>query len=181
MTTEVKRVKRLFERSERFLPPGFSGSKELGLVVYTVVAAMAMHILGFIAQYTAAHGKMYENVDGKRVEIAGAVFAGFDELLTLGRLCMLILLLLAVWTLVRYISYHYTGPSRCIYTMRRLSSRREYWRRCCAIPAAWLVLGYAAWVVTTVLLGAVYALATPERWMISDPWSTVARAALLIW
>lgn len=174
-------MKRLYERAEHFLPPGFSGERELKLAGYAVFTAMLMHILGFLAQYTAAHGKMYQNVDGERVEILGAKFAGFDELITLGRLCMLILLLFAVWTLVRYISYHYTGPSRCIYTMRRLRSRSEYIRRCCTLPAAWLVLGYAAWAVTTALLGVVYVLATPERWMMSDVWSTVARAALLIW
>ena len=176
----VRRMEKLYKSAERCVPPGFSGRKETLNVLCCAVCFASAHFLGFLAEYISAHGDMYSTEGTHRVELKDAEFAAFGSMLTVGRICVVIVLVLLAWALCKYVSYHYTGGSRCIYTMKRISSRGEFYRRCCTIPLIGLALLVAGWILLTLLLGAVYVWATPERWLAPDAWEQVLRSKFFL-
>lgn len=169
---------RLYKAAERCLPPGFQASRELAGALYCALLFACVHTIGFVVEYMLAHDGMYTNVGTHRVERTDVDFAAFGSMLTAGRICVVIALALIVWMACKYVSYHYTGGTRCIYTMKRLGSRGEFYRRCFTLPLAGLALLIAGWMLLTLLLGALYVWATPERWLAPDAWEQVFRNVL---
>lgn len=171
-------MRRLYKAAECCLPPGFTAEKETSGMLYCALFFASLHAAGFLVEYVSAHEDMYRVVNSQRVERTDVDFAAFGSMLTAGRICVVIALALIIWTACKYVSYHYTGGSRCIYTMKRLASRGEFYRRCFTLPLAGLALLIAGWVLLTLLFGAVYVWATPERWLTPDAWAQVFRNAL---
>ena len=64
--------------------------------------------------------------------------------------------------------------------MKRISSRGEFYRRCCTIPLIGLALLVVGWILLTLFLGAVYVWATPERWLAPDAWEQVLRSTFFL-
>lgn len=162
------------DRAEKLLPPGFDAKKELTLCVSVLAAAASVLVLGFLLSYGSAWSDMYTvNNAGRRVEIAGAVFPGFGGMMLPGIIAFAVASAAFLALAYRYVSYHYKGGSRCIYTMRRLPRRREFFIRCCAFPLAGLVACQAVWRLLGLLCALLYMFATPDRWLADGSWAEI--------
>lgn len=91
--------------------------------------------LSFFSAYSRAYSELYPRGRGVVVWTSEATIAPFPELLggKLVPLCVMGVALPVIW-IIEFILRHYQGGSRSIYTMRRLKSPWELWRRVLAMP-----------------------------------------------
>ncbi len=164
---------RALDRAERLVPPGFDARRELKLCVVALAAGAAVQSLGFFIMYMSACDNMYRYVDGARVEIPDAIFVPCTRMLMPGIIAFAIVSAAFLALAWRYVSYHFKGGSRCIYTMRRLRRRSEFFVRCAALPLAGLVASQVIWRLLGLLCGVIYMLATPERWLSGGSWEDI--------
>lgn len=160
----------------RFIPPGFDAGKERNLCAYILAAAAGVLLLGFLLSYGSAWSGMYTTIStGVRVEDPNAVFTPFSRLMLPGLIAFALASAAFLAIAYRYVSYHYKGGSRCIYTMRRLKRPGEFFVRCCAVPFAGLIACQAAWRALGLLCSLLYIYATPDRWLPAGAWAEVVR------
>lgn len=161
------------DNTYRILPPGYDRKKELRNVLMYVAAASTVFMLVWIIVISNASYNMYERRMGVAVEIPGAIFPYCSDLFYPGIYAYVLAAVGFVALAVRYYTYHFRGGSRSIYTMRRLAGRFELLRRCCTIPA----LGLLACVIVSrlfaLLLGGIYMLTVPDRWMPAGAWADI--------
>ena len=163
------------DRVDRLVPPGFDGRRELKLAAGVILAASAVLLLAFWFKYAAAVSAMYDYSYGVRRERPGAVFVSCADMLLPGRAAFWLVLAECVWLLVRYVSYHFTGGTKAMYTMRRIGRPGEFIARCTALPLAELVCSQLVWRVLALLMGRIYVLSTPERWLPPNTWESIVR------
>ena len=134
------------DRVDRLVPPGFDGRRELKLAAGVILAASAVLLLAFWFKYAAAVSAMYDYSYGVRRERPGAVFVSCADMLLPGRAAFWLVLAECVWL-----------------------------ARCTALPLAELVCSQLVWRVLALLMGRVYVLSTPERWLPPDTWESIVR------
>ena len=135
-------MKKLRIRWERLAPVGLDGRRE-ALWIAGGLGASVLWATGPLFRLLKAWRRLrFDPIGGYRIErfmdyfsdIMGSGLAGFPVM-------WLCLAALAVW----HYAYHRQG-SRADYTMRRISSRWEFHRRCLTIPVVGIVLALAlAW------------------------------------
>lgn len=161
------------DKTYRILPPGYDRKKELtNALIYVAVASTAF-VLIWLAMICNANYNMYDHTMRVAVEIPGAIFPYCSELFFPGIYAFVLAAVGYVALAVRYYTYHFRGGSRSIYTMRRLAGRFELLRRCCTIPLLGLVGCVIVSRLVSLLLGAIYLLAVPDRWMPSGAWADI--------
>ena len=140
---------------------------------FLAVAATVL-LAGFGLSYLSGWQGMFETLPGgTRVELENAVFPTFRQMLLPGIIAFAAASAAFLALAYRYVSYHYRGGSRCIYTMRRLPKRSEFFVRCCAIPLSGLVACQLIWRLLGLLMGLIYINATPVRWLAPDAWEQI--------
>ena len=157
-------------RYERLVPPGFSFIRELKFCAAITGWGGCLLVLGFLVNYLSARSDMFERVDGMRVEIPGAIMSGCAPMLNFGRIVFVLVAVVCLGLICRYVSYHYRGGSRCIYTMRRLRRRLEPVVRCCTIPVLGLLACQLLWRGLALVLGAGYMRAVPAEYIPPGAW-----------
>lgn len=154
---------------ERYAPPGVDVQQEVERTVWGLIAAAVLS-LRFLLAYLGSRSELYDVLpNGVRVLEEHAMMPTFQDLFSWSFLGFGIFLLAMAAVAAMHVAYHYQGSSRPIYLMRRLPDRREYWRRCLALPAAGALCALA---VMAILLGiylAVYLNCTPAQ-CLPDPW-----------
>lgn len=161
------------DNTYRILPPGYDRKKELTTALIYIGAASVLFIFAWIIVISNANYKMYDRSGMTVIEIPGAIFPYCSSLFYPGIYAFVLAAVGFAALAVRYYTYHFRGGSRSIYTMRRLAGRFELLRRCCTIPA----LGILACVIVSrllaLLLGGIYLLAVPDRWMPAGAWADI--------
>ncbi len=143
----------------RHVPLGMDGEK----VKNRMAALLGVGIGGSLLcplRYAQARAELFWYMNGKYQRRTRTKMVPFEELLSGSFIVMAIAAVGFVLAMAVFYLYHYQG-SRGIYTMRRLPSRWELWRRCVTLPVLFLVLSILC---TAVLIGLYYLLwryATP--------------------
>lgn len=161
-------------RTDRLVPPGFNAYSELRMACAFLAVAATVLLTGFGLSYLSGWQGMFETLPGgTRVELENAVFPTFRQMLLPGIIAFAAASAAFLALAYRYVSYHYRGGSRCIYTMRRLPKRSEFFVRCCAIPLSGLVACQLIWRLLGLLMGLIYINATPVRWLAPGAWEQI--------
>ena len=163
------------KKAERLVPPGFDVKLELKYCVAALAAASAVLLLGYLILYSDGRNGMYEWVRGVQREREGAVFPDCKSMLMPGLVAFIIASAVFLALAWRYVSYHFKGGSRCIYTMRRLHSRGELYVRCGALPVLGLLACQIIWRLLSFGCGLAYMYFTPERWLAPGAWDAIVR------
>lgn len=146
---------------DRLSPLGLPGKTLWNWLCVAIGCGIGAAAVSFGSKYISAYGELFTYTeDRKAVLIPGALMPNFAKLMD-GALTLLGILAgcMPAVMLVLYL-YHYQD-GRSIYTMRRLPSRWELWRRCITLPAWTAVLCAAAAGLVTALFFGVYLWITP--------------------
>ncbi len=143
----------------RHLPLGMDGERvknRMSLMLGVGIGASLYCPL----RYFSARASLFRYINGVYERKPHGKMVPFEELLSGSFLIMAIAAVGFLLAIAVFYLYHYQG-SRGIYTMRRLPSRWELWRRCLTVPVLFLLLSILS---TAVLIGLYYLLwrfATP--------------------
>lgn len=154
----------------RWAPPGRNARQEVIAFSFGLAACTAVMWLYFLLRYWNARSRLFTLTNGVQILREGAEMPVLPLLLGSGFLPLWALVGAAVSTVFSHYVGHYREGSRPVYLMRRLPDRREYHRRCLAIPGTALL---AALVIAAVSLWAfwvIYMTATPAQCLPPDPW-----------
>ena len=156
---------------KNYVPLGVDGNHEFRWTIWAMICS-AVYSLGFFFRYLNYYGDLFEWRDGEKILKAGAVMEDFTVILG-GYLNGFAAVAVCMAGLAAYhYAYHYQG-SRSIYTMRRLPSRAELWKRCLALPAAAIALSALAAFALMLLYYGVYMAATPEKCLTPGQWRKI--------
>ena len=153
---------------ERYAPPGVDVQTEVERTVWGLIAAAVLS-LRFFLSYVDRRTYVYDLLEGFRGPEKIVVMPTFREIFSWSILGFGIFLLAMAAVAVFHVAYHYQGGSRPIYLMRRLPDRREYWRRCLALPAAGALCALVAMAILLGIYLAVYLNCTPAQ-CLPEPW-----------
>lgn len=122
--------------------------------------------LSFFPSWLSAYQSLYTVVEREKHWLPDAVMEPFERVLgsSLTVLWFLAAAMPLIW-IIEFILRHYQGGSRSIYTMRRLKSPWELWRRVLAMP---LLLAVACVLTALALRGlyfACYCWFTPAAYL----------------
>ncbi len=143
----------------RHLPLGMDGEKVKNRMALMLGVGIGGSLICPL-RYFSARASLFRYMNGVYERNLNAKMLPFEELLTGSFTVMAIAAVGYLLAIAIFYLYHYQG-SRGIYTMRRLPSRWELWRRCLTLPVVFLVLSILC---TAVLIGLYYLLwrfATP--------------------
>ena len=153
---------------ERYAPPGVDVQTEVERTVWGLIAAAVLS-LRFFLSYVDRRTYVYDLLEDFRGPEKIVVMPTFREIFSWSFLGFGIFLLAMAAVAVFHVAYHYQGGSRPSYLMRRLPDRREYWRRCLALPAAGALCALVAMAILLGIYLAVYLNCTPAQ-CLPEPW-----------
>lgn len=154
---------------ERYAPPGVNARQEIQRILYGLIGA-AMTSLWFLLSYCGSRAKLYTTApSGVRELKAGAMMPIFRDLFSWSFAGFWIFLLAMAAVAAGHVAYHYQGGSRPVYLMLRLPDRREYWRRCLALPVLSALTALLAMLVILGLDLSIYLFFTPAQ-CLPEPW-----------
>lgn len=137
----------------RLVPLGVSGVKIRNQAIGCWFLGV-LWSLSFFTSYISAYSKLYTRVGREKIWLPDAVMKPFVNILggSLVPLYFMGLAMPVIW-IIEFTLRHYQGGSRSIYTMRRLKSSWELWRRVLAMP---LLLAAACALTALALRGLYY-------------------------
>ncbi len=153
----------------KYVPLGID-AKRAFVCAATFLAVSVVYSMGFLFRYLNYYGELFIWQNGEKILAPDQVMADFNLILDGYLNGFIVTVIFMIGTAAYYYIYHYHGGSKSIYTMRRLPSRMELWKRCLAIPAATILsCALLAFILTLVYFG-VYMLFTPDECLAPDQW-----------
>lgn len=156
---------------EKWLPIGFDADKEKSRITFGLISAAMFSLLVFAYRLNAARDALYMYPAPNHIKtiISGARMADFGDVLGFSMAGFIILALSMIGLAVYHYNYHFQG-SKSIYLMKRLPDRREFARRCFAVPAAVIVISLTSAFVLLVVYYWIYIAATPKPCLVPGQW-----------
>lgn len=118
----------------RLVPLGVSGVKIRNRAIRCWLLGV-LWSLNFFVSYISAYSKLFIRVGREKFWLSDVVMKSFPDILgsSLMPLYFVGVAMPAIW-MIEFTLRHYQGGSRSMYTMRRLKSPWELWRRVLAMP-----------------------------------------------
>ncbi|MBR3595919.1 MAG: hypothetical protein IKL47_02950 [Clostridia bacterium] len=136
-----------------YFPVGYNVRKVRNSIIAGYILPVVSSAIIFFSNFFYNYNSLfqYNIAAGEREIIQGARMVSFEYLrehiFDIFIVFVFYLIIVAVYNFI----YHYQG-SKSIYTMKRLPSKTELYRRCLTVPAFFLLLGF----ITALMLNFVY-------------------------
>lgn len=138
---------------DRLVPLGISGRKVRNWLLAALGAGIVWS-MQFVENYLSAYKRLYAyGPNGSIVWLSGVQMKSFGELLD-GSFALMDVFAMAMIPLAVGLYLYHTVNGHSIYTMKRLKSPWELWRRVLAMP----VCGAGVFLLTRFLLGGIFAI-----------------------
>ncbi len=140
----------MFKKLEKYAPPGFNVKREVRLIITGYVLSI-LYSMSFFIKFFFEYRILFRNQYGRYIDYPSGVMPSCAHLLEgVFMLFWVLVAAMAVLVMVHY-QYYYT-KSKSIYLMKRLSDKRELFRRNWSIP----LFTVAAILITVFVLIVIY-------------------------
>ncbi len=153
----------------RHIPPGLNLKPERTAYSVGMLLSVLFSLLYFFPRYSDQLIRLYRWNGLQPAPLPGAVMPDFAGILGQALIGFPVLSAMTAGFAALHYLYHYQ-ESKSIYTMRRLTNRRELHRRCLTLPLLGFVLSVLTAFLLLLVFFAVYMIRTPKICLTPGQW-----------
>lgn len=163
----------MFKKLEKYAPPGFNVKREVCLIITGYVLSI-LYSMSFFIKFFFEYRTLFRNQYGRYTGYPSGVMPSCAHLLEgVFMLFWVLIAVMAVLVMVHYLYYH--TKSKSIYLMKRLSDKRELFRRNWSIPLFTVALSLITVFVLIVIYYLFYMSVAPKNCIWPNQWLRIWR------
>lgn len=163
----------MFKKLEKYAPPGFNVKREVRLIITGYVLSI-LYSMSFLIKFFLEYRTLFRNEYGRYTDYPAGVMPSCAHLLEgVFMLFGVMIVFMAVLVLVHYLYYH--TKSKSIYLMKRLSDKRELFRRNWSIPLFTVSVSLITIFILIVIYYLIYMSVAPKNCIWPNQWLRIWR------